>query len=131
MAVRLRERDQILLRRTFYQAVCDLVAQDPAAQHVLGGAPPFKGVAADPHFADQSGFLQGAHSMHHRPVSGQRTRPVNLIEIEARDSEPACTGEGTPFYPGGTGRNWPYFRSQDRRFPVFAECPAEDPLAAP
>src|SRR5262245_41767050 len=101
MTARLGERQQVQLWRAIHKAIRDLVAQDPAVERFLGGAPALQSVAADAHFADQSGSLQGTHATHDGVVADQRVRPVHLEEVQAGDPKPLRAGYSAVLYRQG------------------------------
>jgi hypothetical protein len=129
-AVRCRERQQITLGLPVHEAVGDLVAEDPAAERLLGGAPALQPVVADPDLADQAHPLQGPHAPHDRAVADDRVGHVDLVQIEQADAEPVRAGHGALFHHRSHRQDRKELGRDERRLSATAERGTEEALAA-
>ena len=124
-------RQQCLLGRAVHEAVRDLVAEHPGAEHVLCRAPAIERAVAEADLGDESVLLQVTHGADGPPKGARPPRLMDLVEVDPRSTQPARTGGGVPPHRRADGARRVELGRHERRARVLNQCLAQDAFAAP
>ena len=92
--VGLRPRQQLGLGPAGHQAVLHLVGQHRAAQRAVGVLPASQPEVAHPDVPDDAAVVEAAHPRHRRLQRHHRVRPVQLVQVDHVNAQPAGAGPG-------------------------------------